>query len=141
MGLLDRLTSAVNGAVETNQARGVLKELRLIREALQVGVDSYRLVNGMPTLYGVPWTPDEQAEKSREIGEGLTAGSIIRPGDYTTVWLIEELAKQFRVPITHETDLEALALERGWISPEGALLVIPEAAIGLEVEGEVFRRG
>lgn len=131
--------SAFRKARARRRAIGGLRELAKIRKVLEVMVDSYRQVNGMPAMFGPGMIEDQDPIKVIR-GSGQP-GSIIRPGDHQLVWLIEELAKEFRVPLTGDTDLEELAVSMGWVSPEGRLLMIPEVAKGLEISGELENWG
>lgn len=124
MGVLSRFADRLTLVA----IRGVLREIRSLRETLRVGVDSYRVVNGLPPAF-TSELPVGEGE-----GEGLPRGSVIAPGDFQTVWMIEELCRERHIPLTVDTDLEQVALAQGWVSPEGTLLVWPESARGLEVD-------
>jgi len=130
MGILDDWRRSIS----RRRTLGGLRELRRIREVLEVAVDSYRAANHLPLAFTKPILAEEMPE-------GVPAGSILRPGDFQMVWFIEELAREYRVPLTAETDLEKLAIDRGWISPEGQLLVVPVTAKGMEWEGQGQRNG
>lgn len=124
MGIFD----AVRERIERRAARNSIRELRKLREVLEIGIDSYREANGLPKYFV------KAIEEAPPEFESFSRGGVIRPGEYQMIWMIEELAREFRVPITAETDLEALALERGWVSADGRLLMVPQAAAGQEIE-------
>lgn len=104
--------------------RGVFREVRKIREAVEVGVDSYRWQVGLPPRF----VPD--VEVGREIAGPISAeetggGDPLPPSDYGLYDAVERLARLHRVPYSLDQDLVALGIDRGWISPEGELLVMP----------------
>lgn len=107
------------------------RELRAIRKVLESAVDSYRVVNGLSPIYAVLEPIEDQSNTTDR------PGFVLRPGDFQLIWVIEELARENRIPITHETDLEKLALEYGWVSPDGKLLMVPKSAEGMEISGEL----
>ncbi len=135
---LDRLVKApgnlVRGAADRWLTRQLIKELAGIRKALEWQVDTQRAGMGLPAVFVDPM-PQEMVEEGGPGKSPGTRGTILHGGDYQLVWLIEELAAEFRVPLGPDTDLEALALERGWLSPDGKLQVIPASAQGMEVSG------
>lgn len=130
MGILDRIADLTDRV----QVKALETQLDRIATALERLVDTQRESVGLP-LYYVEAMPEEPAD----VGGAARAGSILHGGDYQLVWLIEELAREHRIPVRPETDLEALALERGWLSPEGKLLVVPQSAEGMEVAGAWVR--
>lgn len=99
--------------------RGFTKEVRRFREVVQQGIDSYRLVNKLPPLFedgdGHPMPPAMEVE-------------FMHGGDFLTIWLIEELAREFNVRLTPDTNLEHLAIDRGWTDPQGKFLLLPASA-------------
>jgi hypothetical protein len=107
--------------------RVVIREVRGLRQTLEIGIDSYRKVNRLPPAF----SDSPAVEGPTEIE--IRRGSAIQPGAFQTIWLIEELCREFGVPITMETDLEGLAIDRGWIDINGRMLVLPAVAEGLEV--------
>lgn len=125
MGLFDQVAAAQR-AWKRRRGIGSLRELRRIRQTLEVAVDSYRLVNGLAPYYGEPAlveAPESVQDRAKQ---------VLRPGDFQTIWALEELARQFGVLVDHGTDLAKLGLERGWLGPGGELLMIPDSAIGME---------
>ncbi len=110
---------------QRRRAMGSLRELRKLRQVLEVGIDSYRYVNGLPTVFDKGVAVDEEEPLQSPIP--YQAGNALRPGDFQVAYVIEELAREQNIPIRATTDLEALAVSRGWISPVGEILVWPES--------------
>lgn len=100
--------------------RGLFREIRGLRLAVEAGVDSYRSVNNLAPMFG-------EAEPAAE-PLPRHSGSSIQDGDFLTPYLIEELFHEQRVPFDHTTDMEAVAKDLGWISPEGKFLLLPNSA-------------
>lgn len=98
--------------------RAATREFKLLRETLQVGIDSYRQVNKLEPI----WKAEGPAA-AVPAAEYDPAGS-----NYLSVWCIEELAAEFHVPVTAEMDLEKLAIERGWMDANGKFILLPQAA-------------
>lgn len=134
---LDRVLRAPREFVRDTTDRWLLRrlvnELAGIRKALEVQVDTTRAGLGLPQVFVDPLPKGDPGLAGA--GEGMQPGRILHGGDFQLVWLLEELAAEQRVPVGPETDLEALALERGWLSPDGKLLVVPQSAQGMEVSG------
>lgn len=105
------------------------REARALRHAIEAQTDSYREVHHLPLLY----QPAEPLLTAIRDAPEATPGRFLRAGDFQSVYLIQELAAEFRIPLTDETDLEALAIDRGWVTPEGVFLQYPESARGLSV--------
>lgn len=109
--------------------RVLLRELRLFRQTMKEGIDTYRLVHGQPPLYSQP-------EPTIESTRAADRKGFIREGDFLTPYLLQELAYQYHVPIDSDTDLEALAVERGWVDDAGKLLMLP---LGVRMDGAMLR--
>lgn len=131
---LDRMLAApgniVRGAADRWLTKRLIDELAGIRKALEWQVDTQRAGMGLAPVF-----VDPMPEQPKDLTIAHTPGAILRGGDFQLVWLIEELAAEHRIPIEPDTDLEALALSRGWLSPDGKLQVVPESARGMEVAG------
>lgn len=106
--------------------RGLFREIRGLRLAVEAGVDSYRTVNNLAPLFGEVEPAAEPLPRH--------ADSTIHEGDFLTPHLIEQLFLEQRVPFDHTTDMEAVAKDLGWISPEGKFLVLPHSARGIDAE-------
>lgn len=109
---------AFTGKVVLFALRGFIRELRGIRAAIDTLTDTIREVNQLPSRADAALPPPDPAPRR----------SILRAGDFYSVWLIEELCAQFRVPYDSSSDLEQIALDRGWITDEGDFLVVPDVA-------------
>ena len=101
--------------------RMAFREIRALRKTLEVGIDTYRMVHQLPPVF----QEVEVAEPLRA-GQDPTPGRFIKPGDFLTVDLIYQLCQQFRIPVDVETDIEQLALDRGWVNEKGEFIVLPE---------------
>lgn len=101
--------------------RVLLRELRRFRTTLKEGIDTYRLVHGLPSLY-------KEAEPPIETPRAADRTGFIREGDYLTPYLLQELAYEYHIPIDSDTDLEQLAVNRGWVDDKGTLLMLPLSA-------------
>lgn len=108
----DRLTLVV--------IRVAIRELRTFRQVFKDWIDTYRLVHGLQPLY----TPPEP------VPIPAVYDGFIKEGDYLSPWLITQLAYENRIAIDADTDIEALAKDRGWVTPEGKFLMFPLAADG-----------
>lgn len=115
-GLLDTLLEKTAGALGT----ALLKELRSLRLVLQEQVDAYRQAHGMEPLYAKPALPVQDLPDDAD-------GTV----PYLYVDILEELAKEQKVPFDETTDLVALGKERGWIDQSGEIRMLPESYKGL----------
>lgn len=120
MALLDKLAAAAISAFAG--------ELKATREVLQAGIDTFREANNMPLLYSAEPKVDEGPV------DPTAPKPIVGPGDYLTLQLLEDLAKEQGVRYRDLPGLEAAARERGWVNPEGKLLMLPETAKGMALE-------
>lgn len=130
--MLDKLQARIADAI----GAAVVAELRLLRVAVEIGVDSYRAVNGMEPVAAGAASSSGSAENDLPLQP--EEEPIIPDGDYLSMWLLTKLAEENFIPVEADTDLEKLGLEKGWIDREGHLLVVPEAAKS-ELTPEVLR--
>lgn len=105
--------------------RLAFRELRACHQLAKDWIDTYRQVHGLPPLYAETAAAPEPVTFAEEIGK------VLKPGDYLSYWAIGELALENNILVDDETNLEQLALDRGWISPEGHFLVLPHGGEGL----------
>lgn len=108
--LLDKLGVAI--------VRSFTRELRAGRMVLQAGIDTYRQVHLLPPLYA----------ESPEVPLAGAPAEYLHTGDFLTIWLIEELAREFNVRLDHTTNIEQLAIERGWTDAQGKFMLLPATA-------------
>ena len=120
-GLIQRTLNTVT----FRALRMAFKEFRALRKTLELGIDSYREINRFPPLFKV----EEVAEPLR-VGQDPAPGRFLRPGDFLSIDLIMHLAEEFRIPIEVDTDIEQLALDRGWVNEKGEFLVLPKGMQG-----------
>lgn len=120
MAIFDKLAAAAISAFA-----GELKATRLV---LQQGIDTFRQANNMPLLYSDEPTVDEPPADPR------APKPIVGQGDYLTLQLLEDLAREQGVRYFDLPGLEAAARERGWVNPEGKLLMLPETAKGMALD-------
>jgi hypothetical protein len=96
------------------------KEFRALRKTLEIGIDSYREINRFPKLFA-----KEEAAEPLRAGQDPTPGKFLRPGDFLSVDMIMKLAEEYRIPVDVETDIEQLAIDRGWVNEKGEFVVLP----------------
>lgn len=119
MQLFDKLVAAALGTFT--------QELKETRKVLQDGIDTYRAVNGMPLLYsGEPAAEEPPADPK-------APKEIVGPGDFLTLDLLQELAREHAVRYATVEQLEAVARERGWVDGDGKLLMLPKVYAGVEL--------
>mgnify|MGYP001606877741 CR=1 FL=1 len=121
-----KLFDKIAGKLTMLAVRTAIKEVGKLREVLQVGVDSYRQAHGMPPVYSV----QDPAESPEAADLQAKDHGLIGKGDFLSVYVIEELAREFFVPLKHDTDLETLAIQRGWMDERGKFLMLPLSAVG-----------
>lgn len=120
MALLDKLAAAAISAFAG--------ELKATREVLQAGIDTFREANNMPLRYSAEPQVDEGP------ADPAAPKPIVGPSDYLTLQLLEDLAREQGVRYHDLSELEAAARSRGWVDPEGKLLMLPETAKGMALE-------
>ena len=118
--MFERLTSKV----VLLALRGLTREIRHLREVQETWTDTYCRIHGHPPVYA---TPDPQPIPTTDFR--VKVGQVITPGDYLTPWLIEELCLENGIPLTSDLDIEALALDRGWLLPNGEMAVHPRVFV------------
>lgn len=112
MAIFDKFTGAA--------LRLFIRELRDTKQVLRDGIDSYRTIHGLPPLY----LKVEPMVETKPTGKRR----LIESGDFLTIWVIEELAREMAVPYDVDTDLEQLAKDRGWVDGEGHFTMMPQTA-------------
>lgn len=101
-----------------------IRELRDTRQTLRDGIDTYRLVNGLPPLYAVEEREPEPA------GGPFAPAPIVGNGEFLTLDILEQLAVEAGIRLVPGLDLEGIARERGWVDPDGKLLMLPKGYDG-----------
>lgn len=119
MALMDKLAAAAIGAF--------VGELRATREVLQAGIDTFRQSQGMPLLYSAEPTVDEGP------GDPKAPQSIVGAGDYLTLQLLEDLAREHGFRYHDLAELEQEARSRGWVDGDGKFLMLPATYAGMEL--------
>lgn len=109
----------------------ILRELKGIRKALEIGVDSDREIHGFQPLFA---KPGEDLEDGAGGGAGSGADGMdpeadpsdtsVHP-DYMILEILELLAQENHVPHDSDTDLIALGKDRGWLNKEGEIVMLP----------------
>lgn len=127
MSLLDKIGEKLAGAVGWL----ILKELRGIRHAIEVGVDSQREGMGLRPIFAEAEAAP-RAELTATDGVPHLAGErgADQPepdGEFLLMSMLEALAEEQRVPVDSRTDLIALGKERGWLDQAGELVMLPQA--------------
>lgn len=118
--LFDKLVAAALGTFTS--------ELKETRKVLQDGIDTYRAVNGMPLLYsGEPVVIDEPPADPK------APKPIVGSGDFLTLDLLQELAREHAVRWNTLPELETVARERGWVDTDGKLVMLPKVYAGAEL--------
>lgn len=118
MALLDKLAAAAIHAF--------VGELAATRQVLQQGIDTYRVANGMPTLY----SEDPNGLIVDQPADPKAPKPIVGHGDMLTMDILVELAREQGVRWNDLEGLEQAARDRGWVDPDGKLLMLPQSYAG-----------
>lgn len=132
MSIGDKIAEKIGGAF----GWVIFKELRGIRQTLEIGVDSQREIHGLQPLFKAPKSAidqqieDEQAEAAAAGHAAYTSGvdqelSDAEP-DFLRLELLEMLARDNQIMVTAETDLLALGKSRGWLDDNGQVTMLPK---------------
>lgn len=101
--------------------RVFVRELRDTRKVLQHGIDTYRQVHGLATLY-----EDEALGETEEPPlDPKQRPQIVGLGDMLTLDILEALATEHGVKYYDLVELENIAYDRGWVNETGQVLLVP----------------
>jgi hypothetical protein len=100
----------------------LLKELKRLTRVLEVGVDSFRIANKMHAQFTVARDEpsDDPDADTRVIPryESDESGWLRRD-------LLETLCREAHLAVDDGTDVEQIAVARGWVDRDGQLVTLP----------------
>lgn len=99
----------------------LLKETKRLTKTLEVGVDSFRQVHGLPAAFHV--------EPSATISDPDAGRTVPHAPEPESNWLkydiLEALCREHHIPFDDSTDMILLGKEHGWLDSSGAIVALP----------------
>jgi hypothetical protein len=98
----------------------LLKEVRRLTKAIEIGVDSFRIVHGQQPQFTIAKDDPTVPEAERTIPRYESDEP-----DWLKVDLIEALCREHHIAITDGLDLFKVAADMGWTDSEGRFVTLP----------------